>query len=184
MHRYRSLWQSGLLLLALSALAGCLMDGTLDDKGGGTLVIKYRLSSEAQFTSAKRRMQSAQVKLTDAKVDPDKWATFNLKFDDVTKLSSIEFFNHTVFTLSNDEGGTKTLSAKFTNPNPTRLPDEMIKYFGGEASITIHLPGTVVKSNAMKTEGNTVKWTYPFGDFTSAPEISVTVTYKPAAPPS
>lgn len=182
MGRVRYLCQSLALLLALSLLAGCLMDATIDDKGGGTMTIKYRLSTEAQFAGAKRRVQSAQVTLTDSKVEPDKWATFHLKFDDVTKLSTIEYFDHTTFMLSSDEGGTKTLTAKFTNANPSKLPEEMVAYFGREATITIHLPGDVVKSNAMKTDGRTVTWTYPLADFTSAPEINVTVTYKaPAA---
>ena len=181
MRRVRVLCEAIALLLALSLLAGCLMDATIDDKGGGTMTIKYRLSSEAQFAGAKRRVQSAAVTLTNATVDAEKWATFNIKFDDVTKLSTIEYFDHTTFTLTPEADGSKTLTAKFTKANPSKLPEEMVAYFGRQAVITIHLPGEVVKSNATKTEGKVVSWTYPLADFTSAPEINVTVTYKATA---
>jgi hypothetical protein len=36
----------------------------------------------------------------------------------------------------------------------------------------------------MKTEDKTVTWTWPLGEFTSIPEINVTVTYKVSAPKS
>jgi hypothetical protein len=183
MRRARHLGEAIASLLAMSLLAGCLMDATINDKGGGTMTIKYRLSSEAQFSGAKRRVQSRYVTLTDAKIEPDKWATFDLKFDDVTKLSTIEYFDHTTFALTPGPDGTKTLTATFTNANPSKLPEEMVAYFGREAVITIHLPGEVVKSNATKTDGRTVIWTYPLAEFTSAPTINVTVTYKSPAPP-
>jgi hypothetical protein len=178
----RHLTASAACLLAMSMLCGCLMEGTIDKNGGGTLKVRQRLASKEQFEQAKKRLQSADVTMTDSSVGDDKWATFEVKFADVSKLSTTNFFERTKFTLSDDEGGTKTLTIKYANPSHTKLPDEMVAYFGNSVTIVLHLPGEVVKSNAMKTDGKTVEWTYPFAGFGDMAELTLNVTYKRPSP--
>ncbi len=170
--------RSAALLSSLVALAGCLMDATIDAKGAGTLTIRYRLTTEAQFNSAKMRMKSPHVTLTSATVDADKWATFKMEFADVTKLSTIEQFRNTVFSLVDDEAATKTLEVHFVNEKPSTLPQEMVAYFGKEVDISLNLPGEVVKSNAVVTRGKTVTWTYPLNDFMNMPEVHLSATFR------
>lgn len=174
----RRLGESAALLLVLSAFAGCLLDGALDKDGGGTLSVRYRLTKAEQFANAKKRMQSANVTLTKAILDADKWATFDLKFTDVTKLPTVPLFEHTKVSLGDDEGGTKTLLIKYVNPSHTELPKELVDYFGGTVTIKIQVPAEVVKSNATKTEGRTAIWTYTMNEFGDQPEVNLTVTFK------
>jgi hypothetical protein len=174
----RRLSESAVLVLVLSAFAGCLLEGTLDRDGGGTLTVKYRLTKADQFANAKKRMQGPNVTLTNATLDAEKWATFDLKLADVTKLPTAPFFEHAKVSLSDDDGGTKTLSIKFVNPSHTELPKEMVDYFGNTVTVKIHLPGEVVKSNATKTEGQTVIWNYGLNEFGSKPEVDLTATFK------
>lgn len=178
----RHLTASAACLLAMSMLCGCLMEGTIDKSGGGTLKVRQRLASKEQFEQAKKRLQSADVTMTGSSVGDDKWATFDVKFADVSKLSTTNFFEHTKFTLSDDEGGAKTLTIKYVNPSHTKLPDEMVAYFGSTVTIVLHLPGAVVKSNAMKTDGNTVEWSYPLAGFGDMAELTLNVTYKRPSP--
>src|SRR5262245_34806224 len=135
-------------LLVCCTLSGCLIGGTLDKDGGGTVSVRMRLMSVNQFADVKKQMQSSDVTLTNATLDDDKWATFNLKFADVTKLSTIKLFNRTKFALTNDDGGTKTLTVTHANTSPALLTKDMSDYFGDKLTLVMHLPGDVVKSNA------------------------------------
>lgn len=170
-----------ILLFATTLLGGCLYDATLDANGGGTMTVKYRLTSKAQFRSSKRRMESPQVRLTDSSIDDEKWATFVLAFDDVTKLPTAEFFSRATVSLIDDADGTTTLTVKFANEDPVKLLDELIEYFGNEVTVTVHLPGEIVKSNGSEQSGTTEKWSYTLREFTESPEISMSVTYKKSA---
>ena len=166
-----------LAAMALCVLAGCFIDGTLDAKGGGTMTVKYRLTTAAQLESSKRRMQSGAVKLVSASVAPDKWATFELKFDDVTKLNSIDFFSKAKFALTGDKD-TKTLIVKYANADASEMPEDMITYFGREVSLTLHCPGPVVDSNGTSVAGTTVAWKYSMKDFSTIQQKEFRVTYK------
>src|SRR5262245_35083180 len=85
---------AGAAALLACVMAGCLMDGALEPNGSGTLTIKLRMTNPAQLGPSKKQMQSNFVKLLSAEGDADKWATYRLQFDDVTKLSTIKFFSH------------------------------------------------------------------------------------------
>ena len=175
----RRLIKSAVLALVLSTFAGCLLEGTLEPDGSGTLMVKYRLTNADQFAAAKKRMQGPNSTLTKSGLDADKWATFDLKLTDVTKLPTIQFFDHTKATLTDDAAaGTKTLNIKFFNPSHTELPKEMIDYFGNTVTIKMHLPGDVVKSNATTTEGKTAVWTYTMNEFGDKAEVDLTATFK------
>jgi len=118
--------------------------------------------------------------LLSAKVEPDKWATYQLKFSDVTKLNSTEFFSKAKFALSG-EGDTKTLTVKYANADAAEMPADMIAYFGREVVFTAHLPGPVTDTNATTTEGNTVTWKYDMKEFLLAKALEFHATYKVAA---
>lgn len=174
----RSVTTTAALLFVCFTLAGCLMDGTLDKNGGGTVTIKLRLMSVDQLADAKKQMQSPQVELVSSTLDDDKWATFNLKFGDVTKLSTTQFFSRATFTLVPDEGGTTTLNIKYVNNNRAPLTKEMADYFGNQVSFTIHLPGEVVKTNATEKDRSSAKWIYTGTELGQKAELTLTVTYK------
>jgi hypothetical protein len=131
-----------------------------------------------QMSDAKKQLQSPQVELVSATLDDDKWATFNVKFADVTKLSTTQFFNRATFTLADDEGGTKTLNVKFVNSNRAPLTKEMADYFGNQVTYIIHLPGAVVKTNASQKDGNTVKWNFTSVELGEKAEYTLSATYK------
>jgi hypothetical protein len=159
-------------------VSGCLLDSVIDAKGAGTMVVKIRLSSEAQFESNKKRFESASVKIANATIDKDKWATYTLKFEDVTKLNTVPTFQHTSITLADAEGATKVLTVKHVNQGTNKLPDEMVTYFGKEMRVSVTLPGEIITTNATSKTGKTATWTYPLNDFTTAPEINLNVTFK------
>jgi hypothetical protein len=48
--------------------------------------------------------------------------------------------------------------------------------------MTIHLPDEIVKSNAMKTTGKSVQWTYSLAAFGDLPELELSVSYKRPKP--
>jgi len=164
-------------VLALFVLAGCFIDATVDANGGGTMTVKYRLTTAAQLESSKRRMQSGAVKVVSATVSPDKWATFQLQFDDITKLGTIDFFSKAKFSLTGDKEK-KTLTVKYNNPDASQMPEDMITYFGGAVSFTLHCPGPVVDSNGTDVSGTTVTWKYPMKEFSTIQEKEFRVTYK------
>lgn len=165
--------------LSLAVLiSGCFMDTVIDAKGAGTMVVKFRLTTEAQLEPNRKRFESAHVKVANATVDKDKWATYELKFEDITKLNSVAHFQNTTVTLTDGEGGTKALAIKNVNKNPNKMPEEMVAYFGKDVRLTITVPGEIVTSNATSTAGKTATWAYALNDFTNAPEISLTVTFK------
>ena len=167
-----------IILLAILGLSGCFIRGTIDAKGAGTMTVKYRLTTEAQLEPNKKRFDSQYVKVTSATVDKDKWATYELKFDDITKLPTTAFFHTTTFNLADGPDGTKVLTIKHVNKTPNKLPDEMVAYFGKEAQLSMTVPGPIVQSNATSTADKTATWTYPMNDFTNAPELNLSVTFK------
>jgi hypothetical protein len=173
----RCAWRCAVLFLVLCGLSGCLMDANLDANGGGTMTIKYRLTNASQLEASKKRMQSSAVKVVTAQVDPAKWATFVIKFDDITKLSTTEFFSRATFRLT-DENGVKTLNVKYLNPDAAEMPDDMIAYFGKDVTLSVHVPGPIVESNATTTEGNAATWKYTMKDFSSPKEVALSVRYK------
>src|SRR5262249_20993152 len=77
-----------LVLPLMIVISGCLVESTVDSKGGAVLKVQYRLTNENQLDAVKKQMQSPEVTLVDASVDKDKFATFNIKVADVTKLST------------------------------------------------------------------------------------------------
>jgi len=164
-------------LLCLAVLPGCLVSGEINGMGAGTLTVRTRLAVPDQLESTGQKMQSPTVRLVSAKADADKWATYELAFDDVTQLSTTELFKNTTFVLGDGKDGLKTLSVQYVNKKPAPMSDELLEYFGRQATVRIGLPGPVVDSNAT-VEGQTVVWKYPLEDFTKGPAIELHATFR------
>lgn len=163
-------------------VCGCLMDATIDEKGGGEMTVSYKLPKTGKLDDVKKQMESPNVKVTSAELnDQTSVATFKLAFDDVTKLSTAKFFKNATITTSEDKAkGTKTIVAKIVNKTPAKLPDKVLEFYGNKWEVTATLPGEVVDTNATAKDGKKVTWTRTLQEFSTAPEITLTVTYKTA----
>jgi hypothetical protein len=168
---------AGLLLLLL---AGCELDGRLDESGAGTMTIRYRLMNASQLETAKKRLQSDRVKVVSADVTADKWATFRIEFPDVSALSTTEFFQKAQFTLTAD-GRTRRFQAIYANPDYDRLSDDLAAYFGKQMTMTLHVPGRIVDGNATRVTGDTATWTFDVQQFSEKPRVEFLATYELAA---
>ncbi len=166
------------------AVSGCLIESTLDAKGGGVMTVTYPVAKKEDLPGLQKQMQSPAVKVTGAEVvetGDKKNAVIKLQFDDVTKLSTAQFFaNVTVTRADGTKKGTKALAAKVKHKNPAKLPDKAVELFGREVRVVVTLPGAVVESNG-KISGNTVTWIWGISEFNEMPEVVMTATYQEAA---
>lgn len=174
----KSLAKATFCALTALSLSGCLIESTVDAKGGATLDVSYRIGKGATLEAERKRMESPHVKVMSAEIDGENNVKFGLKVEDVTKLSTAQFFHEAAITLADGENGTQVLAAKINRKSPMKLPDEALAYFGKEVKIALSLPGEVVKSNATKTDGKTATWTYEMNEFMNAKETALEVTYK------
>ena len=171
------------LLLPLAVLAsGCLIETTLDAKGGGTVKAVYKMAKDQTLDQQKKQFTSSTMTVTKADVDKDFTVHIEAAFKDVTKLNTAPIFKGVVLAITSDEkAGTKTITAKQVNRNPAKLPESLIEYFGKDFSFSLTLPGEVVKSNASENKGNTATWNMPLTKIIGDKEIPFEVTYKAAA---
>lgn len=162
--------------------SGCLVESKIDAKGGGTMHLKYRIAKNAKLDPIKAQMTSPDVTVEKSDIDDQGYVTFDLKFADITKIGSANFFKKTAIKhVDGPDKGTKTLSATITNTNPGKIPDNLLEFYGREVKVEVTLPGEVVKTNATTHKGATATWTIPMNDFLSAKEVPLTATYKVAA---
>jgi len=171
-----------LVLPLVLVVSGCLMDTTVDEKGGGEMTVSYKLPKTGKLDDVKKQMESPSVKVTSAELnDQTSVATFKLKFDDITKLSTAKFFKNATITTSEDKAkGTKTIVAKIVNKTPAKLPDKVVEFYGDKWEVIATLPGEIVESNATAKDGKKATWTRTLQEFSTAPEITLSVTYKAA----
>jgi hypothetical protein len=171
---------SSLAVLALSvALGGCLLDATIDAKGGGEMTVAYKVPKTGKLDDVKKQMEGPNSKVTSADLNDQGIATIKLKFDDVTKLSTAKFFKNATTTVTEDKAkGTKTIATRIVNKTPAKLPDKVLEFYGNQWELTVTLPGEVVESNATTKDGNKVTWKKTLQEYSSTPEITLTVTYK------
>jgi hypothetical protein len=174
----------GLLVCVLMATGGCLLESTLDAKGGGVMTFSYPLPKKEDFVSFQKQLQSPAVKLTSAEfVEGEKsHGNFKIQFDDVTQISTAQFFSDvTVTRADGPKKGTKSLTAKIKHKNPAKMPEKVLEPYGKEVKVVVTLPGTVVDSNGKVSGGNTITWTWDTGEFNATPEVVMTATYQAAA---
>ena len=159
-------------------LSGCLVDSTLDDKGGGTMKVELRGSATDTLSRVKARFTSDNSEITSATMDDQKNAVVELKYKDFTKLNTLPQFKEINFSLTSDaKAKTKTASATTKHDKPITFNDEQLAYFGKELSVSITVPGEVVKTNG-QAKDKTVTWKMPLNTYLSAPETLFSVTYK------
>lgn len=171
------------LLVPLVLLAsGCLIESTLDAKGGGTIKATYKLAKDQNLEQQRKQFTSATMSVTKADLDKDNTVHIEATYTDITKLNSAPMFKNVVLAMTSDaKAGTKTITAKQVNRNQAKLPPAMLDYFGNEFTFSITLPGEVVKTNADSTSGNTATWKMPLTRILGEKEIPFEVTYKAAA---
>ena len=168
------------LVLAIVPLAGCLVKGTVEPSGAARVAIDTRLASVAHFDSMKASLASADVTVKKASMTPKKFATFEVESSDVRKLPTARAFSTTTIALSDGDDGTRTLHVTIGGSTRRRWPDTWQRYFG-DVTISIDVPGDVVRSNATSTNGRTVTWTWPLADVGSRPVTELDVTFKTAS---
>ncbi len=170
-------------MFALSIVSsGCLLETTLDAKGGGVMTVTYRAKKDVKLEQEKKRMESAAVKVTSAETVGDSGQVrFKLAFADVTKLPTAPFFQGATVTRSDgSKKGTKVVTAKIVHPKPTKIGEAGVQYFGNEVKFVVTFPGEIVESNAKTKEGKTATWVYGMSEFHEMPEVLLTATYKEA----
>jgi hypothetical protein len=173
-----------LLVAALTfALAGCLVESTLDAKGGGTMKVEMRTSPNNTIEKVKAAFKGPGVEITKATMDDKKNVAIELTYADFRGLGALKQFENTTFTLTEDaKAKTRTASAVTKYARPLTLPDDQVTYFGKDVTIAITVPGEVVKTNG-KAKGKTVKWEMPLNKLLGSPETTFSVTYKHDGPP-
>lgn len=175
-----------LLLPVLCAISGCLVDGTLSAGGGGTVKARYRIDKSQTADQQKSLFTGPNMSVTSATLDAEHWVTVEAKYADITKLSTAPFFKDVTIALTSDaQAGTTTLTATRLNPNPAKLPESVLQYYGNDFAVTLTMPGGIIKSNATSTAGNTATWKMTVTRILGDKAIPFEVTYKtPAAAPT
>ncbi len=175
-----------LLLSLLGIVSGCLVDGTLTATGSGTVKARYRIDKSQTLDQQKQQFTSSNMSVTKATLDPEHWVDIEAKYADIAKLSTAPFFKDVTIALASDaKAGTTTLTATRINRNPAKLPENVLQYYGDDFSVTLTLPGEVVKSNATATKGTTATWKMTVTKILGEKSIPFEATYKtPAAAPA
>ena len=169
-----------LWLLLLAGASGCVVDGTLDATGGGTLTMRYRLVSIADLAHTKERLASPDVTLTQASMTPDKQATFALAFRDARALATAPAFAAMQVALADEADGLRTLTVTLPK-QPGTLPAPYVAYLGGELRVTLTMPGEIVRSNATSVNGRSATWTRNIDELQAQAVTTFSVTFRPAA---
>lgn len=169
------------------ALAGCLVESTLDAKGGGTMKLEMRTTPNSSLEKLKANFKGPGVEIKKATLDDKQHFAIELTYTDFRSLGALRQFDNTTFTLTDDEKAkTRTATAVTKYAKPMTLPEDQVKYFGSDVTVSVTVPGEVVKTNG-KAKGKTVKWEMPLNKLLGAAETTFSVTYKhdgPALPPA
>jgi Tfp pilus assembly major pilin PilA len=148
----------------IAALGGCIYETTIDDKGAGQMMATFSGIKRETLDILKSKMESSSVKVLSADFtgSPESGsAVIKLRFDDVIKLSTTEFFRNATFTRSDGVGGTTILTAVVrNNTKAPELSDTVLAKLGKELKSVVTFPGDVVESNGTVSGGRTVSWTW------------------------
>ena len=165
------------------ALAGCLVQTTIDAKGGGTLKAEMRGAKNTTLDAAKRGFQGPGVTITKATMDADKHAVIEIAYKDFRTLGQLGQFNNVKFTMTDDDKAkTRTATAVVKATKPMTVSDEQLAYFGKDVTISVTAPGEVTSTNGTQ-KGKTVTWTTPLNTILGGTETTYTVTYKNSGKP-
>ena len=169
----------------IAALGGCLYETTLDANGGGTMMVTLHGIKRQSFDVIKGKMASNAVTVTSADFsgdDDNGTCLVKLRFDDILKLSTAEFFKNVTLTRSAGQAGTTILSAVIrNNTKGPELSDAALAKLGNEIRIATTFPGDIVETNGTVSGGRTVNWAWNLKQFFKTPEVMMTAAYKAAA---
>lgn len=170
-----------LVVVALGS-SGCLFTGSLDGNGGGRLTLRYRLVSVLYFERHKQALQSADVTLKNAVLAPDKWATFDVEFADVRKLSTAPLLANIHVEVKDDGQGLRTVAVRLDNKVAQEMPELFQSYLGRDFKLSVQMPGAVIASNATSITGPTASWAMPLAQLSMRPTLDFTASYQPGVP--
>jgi LppM domain len=180
----RSRFLPVLLVVALTvALAGCLVQSTIDEKGGGTMKVELRGEVNATVDKIKAAFQGPGVTITNATMDDEKNAVVEFTYTDFRTLGALKQFGNTVFTMTDDEKAkTRTASAVVKADRPVQLPADQLKHVGKDLTVSVTVPGEIVKTTG-KHKGKSATWTIPINTLLGGTATTFSVTYKNSGPP-
>lgn len=173
------------VVVALGALvSGCLYETTLDANGGGKMSVTLRGVHQKDLEGLRNKMQNAAVRVLSAEfsgASDNGQGLLKLQFDDVTKLSTTEFFRNVSIKRSDGVEGSQVLTAIVRNAKPSDLSDAQVERLGKEVKVVVTFPGDVIESNGTASAPNAVTWTWGMKEFFKASEVMMTAAYKPGA---
>ncbi len=176
--------RAGCALLCLLVLPGCLFETTLNATGGGEMRVLYPVSGENELPKIRKMFSSDAVTVTKAEMSGPRQVALQLKFDDVTRLSTTTGFRQVKFTrTAGKKAGTMVLTATYTQDKPFTVPDKVIEAVGKELKVTTTFPGKVLESNGT-VSGDTVTWTHDLRKFYEQKSVEWSATFEaPAVTP-
>jgi hypothetical protein len=166
----------------IAALSGCIYETTIDAQGAGEMTAAFTGIKRQTLDVLKAKLASSSVTVLSADFtgSPDNGrAVIKLRFDDILKLSTTEFFRNATFTRSQGSGGTTVLTAVVrNNTKAPELSDTVLAKLGSELKSVVTFPGDVVESNGTISGGRSVAWTWNLREFFKQPEVLMTAAYK------
>jgi hypothetical protein len=172
----------GLVALVV-AVSGCFtVAGTLQKDGSGKLTLTYVPPLNSTVSSETKRFTSPHVTVETIRIEP-KGAVADLRFDDVTKLSTAQGLANV--TVTRTRQGTEELLKVLIRNAFKANERELIGRHAREhpeaegPRFELTLPGPVVEANrgATKTE-NRVVWKIPLAEYARTDVLDLDVKYK------
>lgn len=172
------------VMAMITLVGGCLYEATLDANGGGVMSITLQGTNRKDLEALRNKMQSRTVKILSADASGDGTASqvvFKIQFEDITKLSTTEFFRNVSIKRTDGFNGSQVLTGTVRNLKPADLADAALERLGREMKVVVTFPGDVIESNGTTSAPNTVTWTWVTKEFFKQREVTMTAAYKPGA---
>jgi hypothetical protein len=166
-------------VLSLLCSSGCLFESNIDANGAGTMVHTTYVKPDSNLDDLKKQMTSSHVEVTEAKMVGDSNATFQLKFADITKLSTATLFKNAKITRTVDaDKGTTSINTTIKHAKTSKIPDTIKALYGDQVKFVTTVPGEITETNAKSKEGKTATWVFTMDEFYGVLEVPLNLTYK------
>jgi hypothetical protein len=167
--------------LVFVLLTGCLtVESTLRSDGSATLTLTYRSRGDTTEYLERRRYSSPYVHVESVKIYEDQRTVLRATVDDVTRLSTAEGFRSVIVSRTRD-GDDQRLVIRLLGVEglPANADARPVLRLG------ITLPGPVRDANhSAVVSGDHVAWVVSVRDYADAPEVMLTVRWRPPPPSS